>query len=306
MICGNHGFGDFFAYRSSGYISEFFADCGFGEYKHDGSTRNWWVANTLEAILSKAVNNDTVPVELVEIVKSLMDRADAVDNDESRAKALKTLNDSLARDNIIAFYDSFGVCQLQNTKSNASASTTVLPQRAWTSDEIKKRNELIQYLDTASEDDIIEEILLPLFQQLGFQRITAEGHKERILEYGKDMWMKYRLPTLHFLYFGIQVKKGKIDAAGRSKGSNVADIYNQVLMMLGHEIFDPETNKTSLVDHAFIIAGGEITKQAKNWLGGKLDASQRSQILFMDRDDILDLMLTHKIPIPATVDDIPF
>ena len=52
-------------------------------------------------------------------------------------------------------------------------------------------------------------------------------------------------------------------------------------MMLGHEIFDRETNKKGLVDHAFIVAGGEITKQAKNWLGGKLDATKRSQILLM-------------------------
>lgn len=44
-------------------------------------------------------------------------------------------------------------------------------------------------------------------------------------------------------------------------------------MMLGHEIFDPETNRKVLVDHAFIVAGGEITKQAKNWFGEKPDAS---------------------------------
>ncbi|EDS1769134.1 hypothetical protein C5P79_004828, partial [Salmonella enterica subsp. enterica serovar 4,[5],12:i:-] len=42
-----------------------------------------------------------------------------------------------------------------------------------------------------------------------------------------------------------QVKKGKLDASGVSKStnSNVAEIHNQVLMMLGHEIFDPETNR---------------------------------------------------------------
>jgi len=44
-----------------------------------------------------------------------------------------------------------------------------------------------------------------------------------------------------------------------------------------------------LVDHAFIVAGGEITKGARNWLGNKLDATKRSQIMFMDRDDILNL-----------------
>ncbi|HCC2603856.1 TPA: hypothetical protein M4183_005653, partial [Klebsiella pneumoniae] len=118
-------------------------------------------------------------------------------------------------------------------------------------------------------------------------------------------------------YFGIQAKKGKLDASGVSKStnSNVAEIHNQVLMMLGHEIFDPETNRKVLVDHAFIVAGGEITKQARNWLGGKLDASKRSQIMFMDREDILNLYIVSNLPLPnaaldsdeaAWGDDIPF
>lgn len=54
-----------------------------------------------------------------------------------------------------------------------------------------------------------------------------------------------------------------LDASGVST-SNVAEIHNQVMMMLGHEIFDPELNRRVLVDHAFIVAGGEITKQARN------------------------------------------
>lgn len=69
-------------------------------------------------------------------------------------------------------------------------------------------------------------------------------------------------------------------------------------MMLGHMVFDPETNRRSLVDHAIIVAGGEITKAAKNWIGEHLDASHRSQILFMDRDDILDLYVVHNLPLP--------
>jgi hypothetical protein len=53
-----------------------------------------------------------------------------------------------------------------------------------------------------------------------------------------------------------------------------------------------------LVDHAFIVAGGEITKQARNWLGNALDAAKRSQILFMDRDDILNLYVVTNLPLP--------
>lgn len=77
-------------------------------------------------------------------------------------------------------------------------------------------------------------------RQLGFHGISSAGHKDRALEFGKDVWMRYVLPTQHILYFGIQAKKGKLDSSGMSQGgnSNVADIYNPVLMMLGHEIFD--------------------------------------------------------------------
>ena len=73
-------------------------------------------------------------------------------------------------------------------------------------------------------------------------------------------------------------------------------------MMLSHPIFDPETNKHHLVDHAFIVSAGDITKQARNWLGQNLAASQRSQILFMDRSDLLDLLVIHKIPLPDSTD----
>ena len=159
---------------------------------------------------------------------------------------------------------------------------------------------MLAYLDTVSEDQIIESVLLPLFRNLGFHRITAAGHNDKALEYGKDVWMKFILPTQHVLYFGIQAKKGKIDSAGASKAgnANVAEIHNQVTMMLGHEIFDPEIGKRVLVDHAFIVAGGEITKAARNWLGNKLDATKRSQLLFMDRDDILNLYAITSLPLP--------
>lgn len=70
-------------------------------------------------------------------------------------------------------------------------------------------------------------------------------------------------------------------------------------MMLAHEIFDPETNKRVLVDHAFIVAGGEITKAARNWLGNALDAAKRSQIMFIDRDDILNLYVVTNLPLPS-------
>ena len=75
---------------------------------------------------------------------------------------------------------------------------------------MKRRRELAAYLDKCSEDELIEQVLLPLFRQLGFHRITTAGHKDKALEYGKDVCMRYTLPIQHILYFGLLAKKTKM------------------------------------------------------------------------------------------------
>lgn len=245
----------------------------------------------------------------------MLDTGETQTGDEDRANAPSAVNTVLRREGWEAFYDDDTIAQLRHIKTNTIAQL-INPHRPLSSVEIARGKHLSDYLDRCSEDELIEEVLLPLFRQLGFHRITAAGHKDKALEYGKDVWMKYTLPTLHVLYFGIQAKKGKLDSSGVSKSgnANVAEIHNQVNMMLGHEIFDPELNRRVLVDHAFIVAGGEITKQARNWLGEKLDASKRSQVMFMDRGDILNLFITTNLPLPAGAlpeqpaedDEIPF
>lgn len=302
MICGNCEDENerFFCYRSSSYITEFFRDCDT-DYEHDGSTRVYWVSGVLEKILLEPQATHNMPSEsFLRVIKTLMDKSDAMDKDPDRTKALTLLNSSLAREGYEAFYAPDNQCYLKHISTNTTAIASLDPHRPLSLLEKTRREKLLNYLDKISEDELIEEILLPLFRQLGFQRITAAGHKDKSLEYGKDIWMKYTLPTLHVIYFGIQVKKDKLDSCGFTKtgNANIAEIYNQVLMMLGHEIFDPEIGKRVLVDHAFIVAGGEITKQARNWLGNILDATQRSQVMFMDREDILNLFVVSNLALP--------
>jgi hypothetical protein len=303
MICGNSRVGEtaYFQYRSSSYLTEFFQDCDT-EYEHDGSTRNYWVAETLRTILAEPQPDVTIPSPAFsKVIRTLMDQSDAVGEGPEGPQALTLLNIALSREGYEAFYAADRQCYLRHIATNMVAMPSPNPHRPFSAAELARRGHLIRYLDQISEDALIEEVLLPLFRQLGFHRITAAGHKDKALEYGKDVWMKYTLPTQHVLYFGIQAKKGKLDAAGESKigHANVAEIHAQVTMMLGHEVFDPETSKRVLVDHAFIVAGGEITKPARNWLGNKLDASKRSQIMFMDREDILNLFIVTNLPLPV-------
>ena len=302
MICGNFEKEEsFFRYRSSSYLTEFFQDCDT-DYMHDGSTRNYWVAETLRKILAEPQPNANTPPETFSrVIRTLMDQGDAVNEAAEREGALALLNAALAREGFEAFYALDKQCHLRHLATNTVAMASPNPHRPFSASELKRREQLIAYLDDASEDALIEEVLLPLFRQLGFYRVTAAGHKDKALEYGKDVWMKFTLPTQHVLYFGIQAKKGKLDTSSVSKAANVnvGEIHNQVTMMIGHEIFDPEIGKRVLVDHAFIVAGGEITKAARNWLGNKLDASKRSQVMFMDRDDILNLFIVTNLPLPS-------
>jgi hypothetical protein len=314
MIIGDS---KYFPYRSSSYITQFFEECDL-DFVHDGSTRWFWVAARLAELLEEPQPQpNALPENFMHVLRILMQKSDAEDDDPGRALAIESLNKPLGREGFEAFYGEDARLYIRHNGTR-TLSIAPNPHRPFSPNEIKRRDQLIAYLDTCSEDDLIETILLPLFRQLGFHRITTAGHKDKALEYGKDVWMRYVLPTQHVLYFGVQAKRGKLDASGDSRGSNIniAEIHNQVLMMLGHELFDPETSKKVLIDHAFIIAGGEITKQARNWLGGKLDTTKRSQILFMDREDILNLYVVSTLPLPGGAipkpsgitfdDDIPF
>ena len=315
LICGNLGADvpqegqepRYFPYRSSSYITRFFQELDT-DWVHDGSTRHRWVADVLEAMLAEPHDGPTHPPDgFCRLIDHLMSPAEAFNEDSDRANALRQLNTVLNREGFEAFYGEDRHCYLRHTGTQAVTVLAASPHRPLTPAEQERRSQLAAYLDRCSEDELIEEVLLPLFRQLGFHRVTAAGHKDKALEYGNDVWMRYRLPTQHFLYFGIQAKRGKLDAAGRTRegNANIAEIHNQVMMMLAHEIFDPETNRRVLVDHAFIVAGGEITKAARNWLAHNLDASRRSQILFMDRDDLLNLYIVTSMPLPASALPLP-
>jgi hypothetical protein len=317
MVVGNRDH-RWFHYRSSFYITRFFEECEL-DYTHDGTSRVPWAESVLAELLDDPQpGTNQLPERFARVLRTLMDKREAEEGDNDRSLALAALNVPLMREGCEGYYSEDGIFYVRHIETR-TVSTPVNLYRPLTPIEAEKREFLIAYLDKCSEDELIEEVLLPMFRHLGYQRITSVGHKDKALEYGKDVWMRYKLPTEHVIYFGIQAKKGKLDSAGASKGSNanMAEIYQQVLMMLGHEVFDSDTNKKALVDHAFIVAGGEITKAARNWLGGVLNTSQRSQIMFMDREHILNLYTAHRLELPkaaqpvkadpwAPEDDVPF
>ena len=209
MVIGDNSI---FPYRSSRYITEFFEDCDL-DFVHDGSTRWAWTAERLEELLTEPQPApNTLPSRFITVLRMLMNDI----KEEERVKAFEALNWPLKNEGFEAFLAEDGVLHVRHIASK-TISTQASPHRPLTKEETRRRDLLASYLDKCLEDDFINEVLMPLFRQLGFHRVTAAGHKDKALEYGKDVWMRYMLPTQHFLYFGLQAKKGKIDAAGASK-----------------------------------------------------------------------------------------
>src|ERR1700733_12193973 len=75
MVCGHGDPGkpNYFKYRSSSVITEFFRDCET-DYVHDGSTRWAWVSDRLTEILAEPHPGPTIPSDtFCRVIMSLMD-----------------------------------------------------------------------------------------------------------------------------------------------------------------------------------------------------------------------------------------
>jgi hypothetical protein len=317
-----------FPYRSSHYITQFFKKCGF-PFTHDGTTRASWTYERLaELNLGSSQSIDLPSDDLCRVITELFDSDDFDDHnqtmrnlhrdsDENMASipdALEALNKLLLRYALIAYLDDTGRCYLRSTGTGITSASLSQQTRPLSSEEIAQRQRLTRFLNSASEDEFIEKVLVPLFQRLGFRRVSPTGHKDKSLEFGKDLWMKYQLPTSHWLYFCAQVKKDKLDSNNASGVKNISNVLTQARMAIDNPIFDPEANRKVLLDRLFLISAGEITKAARFWLVEQLDAGQRRHIIFMDRDEFLDqsarilidLRIADEATAPITDDDVPF
>jgi len=107
-----------------------------------------------------------------------MDAGDSVNEGIDRPGGPAVLNAALAREGfeVLMLRTSFAICATsQRTRLTMLAAN---PFRPLSAAEMKKRDAIVAYLDKASEDELIGEVLLPRFRQIGFQRVTTAGHKD--------------------------------------------------------------------------------------------------------------------------------
>lgn len=68
---------------------------------------------------------------------------------------------------LIAYFDSSGCCYVRNTGTGAKSSTLPQQPRPLSAEEITQRTKVAAFLDSASEDEFTEQLLVPLFDASG-------------------------------------------------------------------------------------------------------------------------------------------
>ena len=158
------------------------------------------------------------------------------------------------------------------------------------------KEQLITFLQKASEDDFTNILLIPLLRHIGFKTAEAKGHRDKTLEFGQDVQrMKIQLPTGHWLYFSAQVKKGDIKAGTETQEHNVEKVLNQTQMQLEWEMPDPETNQNIKPDHILLIVSGDITEAAKQYIF-RHSLYQRKRVLLWEKETIVRLCEEKGLP----------
>lgn len=285
MVVGDN---PLFPYRSSSYITAFFRQCNL-DFRHDGSTRARWTQDVLRELNNGIAPHPDLPSsDILRVIEGLFDPLEFESTSKELKPALTDLNAVLKHHGLIAYLDDANRCHVRSSGTGTSSAQLGVPHRPLSLEEREQRDKVASFLDQSSEDTIIQRLLVPLFQRLGFRRVSAPGHKEKALEFGKDLWMKFQLPTGHWLYFCAQVKRDKIDASASGGDKNASQVLAQAAMAIDHPLFDPDINRKVLLDHIFIISASEITRAARAWIVEKLDIGQRRHLIFMDRDDLLD------------------
>jgi len=161
---------------------------------------------------------------------------------------------------------------------------------------ILSRQDLISFFEIANEDDVTQFFLVPLFRKMGFEKVIAKGHEEKILEFGQDIkLMKLRLPTGHYLYFVSQVKIGTIGASAKQPTQEIEGILTEIRPAFHKKIFDPDIGKSMKPDHVFLITSGKIGEQAKLYLYEQIESQDRN-IKILEREQLIDLYFKNGLP----------
>ena len=154
MVVGDNSL---FPYRSSSRISQDFARCI--TLFHDGSTRKWWAKERLGLNMGVCHTQDLPSNDLLQVISELFDTEDFDGADKKVEPALAGLKQAFSRHGLVAYLDEAGRRYVRDTKTGVNSSTLPPQSRPLSPEEIAQRQKLVEFLNSASEDEFYRAIV---------------------------------------------------------------------------------------------------------------------------------------------------
>ena len=138
-----------------------------------------------------------------------------------------------------------------------------------------------------NEKRFTTEILMPLFQKMGFENIFYNHGKD---EYGKDITFqetdKFGIPKI----YGVQVKAGNISGKNNTQ---IDSLIYQIDDAFKIPFIDLNSRNPQFVSTLIVACSGRFTHNAKEKIQHKLSRGLYGSVNFLDKEKIQELVLKY-------------
>lgn len=152
--------------------------------------------------------------------------------------------------------------------------------------------EVMERLQSLSEDPLIKRVIIPLFRHLGYNNSASIPHHGPG-EFGMDVLPFYEIDKIsrRRIYLAAQVKAGNINARSGSSG-HVQSVMDQASAALKKEFLD-DNGQWQRIDRLLIICSGKVTPNARAIIDDWLENNPR--ISLVDGTKLVNLLFDREL-----------
>jgi len=147
-------------------------------------------------------------------------------------------------------------------------------------------------IQALSEDGLLEFVILPLLERMGFEglrKVRFHGREE----FGRDV-MPFRRATAFgtLEYAAVQTKAAKIHGTA-SRAGNAGEIISQAQQALRVSFVDELDNERKRIDKFVVISSAAITPSARRHIEDSIEGNRK--LILIDLDRLVALVRQHRL-----------
>jgi hypothetical protein len=238
----------------------------------------------LELKVFESVKNDSTNLELIIGTESGIPLSAVL----NISRAILKVTGVISSSGNLSFLESFEYAEQRKGWLRKANFDIVILEGYLDLDKIRfTRSNALRVLMKLSEDDLVRNILVPMFERMGFSKIHVTHGP---CEYGVDILLEDRDMLGYLQWTGVQAKTVKIHAnVSKNNAGNVHSIISQLknAFQIQHEVGEENVS----ISRCFLITSHSVTPQAQKVLRGCFEQSiYRANITIIDGEEILRLI----------------